>query len=100
MADSLVKKVRNLYDSQGRFTGHFHTMTFGLLAMADYGLVVHDEELLDFVRKGYEFAKTEGSPLVGYFPEYVRQRPSTCESCEVAEMVALAVKLNEASVGD
>jgi DUF1680 family protein len=56
--------------------------------------------LLEWVRSGYEWAKTQGSSLVGFFPEFIRPNYPSCESCEVADMIGLAVKLTTAGVGD
>ncbi len=102
MAIRLAKQFRQAgyYDQDGKFTYHFHTMTFGLLAMLELANATGDRELLDFVRRGYEYARSEGNALVGFFPEGVRQRPATCETCETAEMIALALKLSHVGAGD
>jgi hypothetical protein len=52
------------------------------------------------VRKGYEYGKTMGSPLVGFFPEAVDRSYPTAETCEIANMIALAIKLSKAGVFD
>ena len=36
----------------------------------------------------------------GYFPERYDDPTSTCEACEVADMIALGVKLSQAGTGD
>ena len=58
------------------------------------------------------FAKACGEPLVGYYPEHApgfadaisHELPSdtwaTCETCEVADMLVLGLKLTIAGVGD
>ena len=57
--------------------------------------------MLEFVCHGYEYAKSEGETLTGYFPEFL-QSPELehSEICEVADMVALALKLSEYDVMD
>ncbi len=95
-----MKDESGNFDPQGHFTTHFHTMTFALLAMLDYAWITHDRALMEFVAKAYEYARTKGWPMCGFYPEGVGQKPAACETCEVAEMTALAVKLSAAGVGD
>ena len=60
-----------------------------------------NDEWVELVRKGYEYGKAHGEVLTGYFPELLRTpsfRPS--ELCEVADMIALALKLTEVGIGD
>jgi len=85
-----------------RFGGHFHSRTLGLLNILDYATTVKDREQMEFVRSGFEWAKTQGSSLVGFFPEFIigGDRYPSCESCEVGEMITLAVKLSVAGAGD
>ena len=80
---------------------HFHVHTKGLLALADYADATGDSELWELVRRGYEFGRTRGEPLVGYYPEWTNATKfSTAETCEVAEMLVLAARLSLAGIGD
>ena len=98
------------YDSQGRFInqdpkkiqGHFHSHTFGLLSMLEYALAADDRELAEFVKESYEWARnsTYGCPLTGWYPEAVAATHPYCEGCCMADMIALALKLTGAGVGD
>ena len=102
----------NNFDSEGRFIGtdegmeqdrngaHFHAHTFILMSVVDYAAIVGDTELLDFVVKSYEWAKTMGNPTVGFFPEWISPNYPFSEMCEVADMVATAIKLSQAGAGD
>jgi len=83
-----------------RLGGHFHAHTLGLLSVLEYAGTIRDRELLQWVRSGYEWAKTQGSSLVGFFPEMIIPDYPSCESCEVADMIGMAVKLSTAGVGD
>jgi len=85
-----------------RFGGHFHSRTLGLLNILDYATTVKDREQIEFVTSGFEWARTQGSSLVGFFPEFIigGNRYPSCESCEVGEMISLAVKLSVAGAGD
>lgn len=82
---------------------HFHSHTIALLSVLEYALTVGDEERIDFVKRSFEWAKTkesECSTLVGFFPEFIIPDYPSSETCEVADMISLAVKLSEAGVGD
>ena len=97
---------------------HTHSHLRGLLAMEEYAEVAGDRELMDFVVRSFEYVrdqganvapgvldsdlvKTPGAGLVGFFPEWTNS-PSlqTAETCQVADMIALALRLSEAGVGD
>ena len=91
---------------------HFHTTTNTLLGILEYAIATDNEGLIEQVRDGYEYAKLLGQPVVGFFPERVPNlwsdamedradyRYETSETCEVADMISLGLKLTEAGVGD
>jgi hypothetical protein len=95
---------------------HFHAHARGLLAMEEYAETAHDQEVMEFVLRGYRYAKqvianierssydlirTPGGAQIGYFPEWTNSPQwEQAEICEVADMVALALRLSEAGVGD
>ena len=86
---------------RGKFGGHFHVHTIALASILEYGVVTKDPQTLEFVRKSYEWAKTQGSSLVGFFPEMVLGGHYTgAEGCEIGDMIGIAVKLTQAGVGD
>ena len=86
--------------ARGRWS-HFHMHTYVLLAMLEYARVTGDESLLELANKGYNYGKTQGNVLVGYFPEWLfSEQSKRSELCEVADMVALGIKLSEAGAGD
>jgi hypothetical protein len=82
------------------FRLHFHGAALTLWALLQYAIVTNDSDLKEFVRDGYEYARTFGLPRIGWFPEITDQWNSHCETCCTADMVALAIKLCEAGVGD
>lgn len=145
LAGRLVKTVRYhaaLFDAEGVFVnqraytaegqaalgtgevatapgGHFHSHTIALLNLLEYALAVRDQELLDFVRKSYEWARLQGSTLTGFFPTVINPQVDPeygisglpysgilspwydeFEICELADMIALALKLSAGGVGD
>ncbi|MBN1918822.1 MAG: hypothetical protein JW889_13030 [Verrucomicrobia bacterium] len=92
---------RTWFREDGRFLhGHFHMAAAALIEMLEYALTVGDQEVIDLVKAGYEYAKEMGVPLVGFFPEWMRKSFPTCESCGVADMVFLALRLTRAGLGD
>jgi len=84
---------------RGHFSGHFHAHTASLRGLLEYAIVADDAELKEFVRNGYEYARNFGISRIGWFPENTGTGQH-CEACCIADMVALAVKLSDAGVGD
>lgn len=99
--------------------GHFHSHTIALLNLLEYALAIQDREWLDFVRKSYEWARRQGSTLTGFFPTVINPQVDPeygldglpysgtlspwydeFEICELADMIALALKLSAGGVGD
>jgi hypothetical protein len=80
---------------------HFMHHTVGLLGMLEYGMVSGDEEIIEFAHKGFQYGLAHGDTLIGYFPENINApQLEHSEICEVAYMIALALKLTEAGAGD
>ena len=105
----LLEEIRYV-DEEGRFVPgdpgrsgrqHFHAHTYTLQATLEYALLANDPSLLELARKGYEYGKANGETLVGYFAESVGTAQSeNVELCEVADMIALGLKLSDAGLGD
>ncbi len=85
-------------EQNGQFRGHFHAHTMCLRGILEYGIATDDMRLKNFARAGYEYARTFGIPRIGWFPEYTGK--FSHETCGLANMVALAIKLSESGVGD
>jgi hypothetical protein len=82
---------------------HFHCHAIALLSMLEHGLAVGDKDLMEFVRQGFEWARSPvagSSSLIGFFPERASPTYPSCETCEIADMIALALKLSEGGAGD
>ena len=83
---------------------HFHTNTLTRILLLEAGLATNDGELIELARLGYEWAKAHGETLMGYFAENLTVNPDTasnsCEFCEVAEMMHLALRFSTAGVED
>ena len=98
------------------YGGHFHSHTLAVLGLIEYALAAQDHELLDFCRKSYEWARLQGSTLTGYFPTVINPHRvmegglpysgvlspfyDEFEICELADMIAIALKLSAAGVAD
>ena len=100
-----------IFDADGRFLfesefspsrggPHFHGHSNCLLGFLDFALATNDQALKQYVKQSYEWARGQGSPVIGFFPENIRPDCPNSEGCPVADMVALAVKLSAAGVGD
>ena len=80
---------------------HLHGHAYPLLGIMEYGLASGDEDTVEFVRKGYEYAKQYCDTLIGYVPEFIDPRTRRgSELCGVADMIALGLKLIDAGAGD
>jgi len=80
---------------------HFQHHMVPLLGTLDHALAVGDQELAEFVRKAFEWAKTKGNIIVGYFPENIdHDKPQMSELCEVGGMIGLALKFSVGGLGD
>jgi hypothetical protein len=85
--------------------GHGHGHGIALVSVLEYAAAIHDRDLLEFSKAGYEWAKEPGpaygvSTLVGWFPEYFVPHYFSCEGCTIGDMISIAVKLAVAGVGD
>ncbi len=81
---------------------HFQHHVTPLLGIADHAIAAGSKELCDFAVRSFEWARSKGCGQVGYFPENIDD-PSEfegSETCEVAAMIGLALKLSAAGLGD
>ena len=82
----------------GWFYGHFHGHTLCLRGLLEYAIVTNNAKLKNLVRDGYQYARTFGIARLGWFQEYTGK--ASHETCGLANMTALAVKLSTSGVGD
>jgi hypothetical protein len=107
LAQKIIHCVRyqgQNFDAEGRFLDQgsalFHGNTCALLSMADFAGATEDAELMKFVEKSFLWARKQGSPTVGFYPEFADPNHPSSESCAVADMIVIAMKLSKAGVGD
>jgi len=82
---------------------HFHAHTIYLLSLLEFATATGDRDAVEFVRRGYEWAKTTAAgsaDVVGFFPEVANAEWPSAESCEIADMICLALRLSAAGVSD
>lgn len=80
--------------------GHGHAHGIGLLSTLEYAAAVGDQQLLEFVRGSYEWAKANSAPIIGFFPEAFVPDYPRCEADTIADMLSIAIKLTLAGTGD
>jgi len=102
----------NAFDEAGHFLpgdrpeqmhlgADFHQHSYVLLALLEYALLTDNAEYLEFVRKGFEYGKANSDIVLGYFPENIGSTEmEQSPICDVADMIALGLKLTRAGVGD
>ncbi|MFH2038993.1 MAG: hypothetical protein ABIJ65_06105 [Chloroflexota bacterium] len=118
LADELARYLKDhaqIFDTNGHFLArhesemgpalHFHHNGNAMEALSEYALATHDQEFADFVQKGYEYARSVGWPLVGFFPEYIDDWPDDrpyidCETCATVDMIMMAINLSKLGQGD
>ncbi len=118
LAEELARYLKDhaqIFDTNGRFLArhesemglalHFHHNGNAMTALSEFALAAHDQEFADFVQKGYEYARSVGYPLVGFFPEYIEDCPDDrpyidCETCATVDMIMMAINLSKLGQGD
>jgi hypothetical protein len=95
-------------NEHGIFAGHFHGNVTSLHALLELAIATDDQQLKQLVREGYEHARRMGISRMGWSPGWFRpekyQRDTNLflasETCGVADMLLLAVKLTDAGLGN
>jgi hypothetical protein len=81
------------------YGGHFHLALYGLLGPLEFARLTHNQPVLQYIRGLYEFSRSTGYPPIGWFPEY-HGVETRCETCQLSDMIAMAVKLSKAGAAD
>ena len=88
-------------DGSFKYEEHFHQHTAVLQSLLEYCMVSGETCFNDLIQKAYDYGKQKGEPAIGYFPEFLTgEIYRTSELCEVADMIALSLKMTEAGFGD
>ncbi|MGH3451257.1 MAG: hypothetical protein ACRDQW_11145 [Haloechinothrix sp.] len=83
---------------RAHYSGHLHAHTMTLRGLLQYAMVTRDTAMIDFCRSGYEYTRNFGISRFGYVPEWTNN--NLCEGCQIADVVALAIRLSDAGAGD
>lgn len=94
-------EFREEFPEHGDHMIHFHAHTCQIMAALEVVQATGNQELLAPALQAYHYAVSQGEPLVGFFPEWLAYKgvghgegPFSSETCEVADMIASAVKLS------
>jgi hypothetical protein len=88
---------------------HFGTHSHGLNYLIDFANATDNAELRNYVRKSFEWALNRNGAVagqsrtanrMGFFLEYLNDNYRHGETCGVADMIAVAIKLTEGRAGD
>ncbi|MHC4713333.1 MAG: hypothetical protein ACYTAN_08715 [Planctomycetota bacterium] len=83
----------------GHWTSHFHARAIALRGLLEYARVAGDIQILEFVRRSYEFTMTQGIPRMGWI-NCCPAALDVCEGCALGDIVALGIRLSDAGLGD
>ena len=100
--------ARVFKNEDGRYDfGHFHHGLYALMAVAEYAEAANDMDVYRRVDACYRWAREMGDPLIGWYPEnmpgsehFETKDFESVETCEVADMVFLALYLTRRGLGD
>ena len=98
----------------GRWNGHFHSHTMGLIGLLEYGIASGDAHVRRIAEEAYLHGRSVGISRIGFFPAVIRPpqkkqpsdagaggtSPQVSEICGVADMIALAIRLSQSGIGD
>ena len=100
-----VVKHAGAFDADGVWLGNRHHAWHGgaMMGLLEYAIQTEDKEMLELVRKAYEYAKQpeqHGNVLTGWFPENCQASGQLGEICGAAFMIRIALRLTRAGAGD
>jgi hypothetical protein len=84
----------------GHVDSHFHARCIALRGLLEYGIVSGEARVLDFVRGAYDHMRTWGIHEIGFIPTWVNGDRLCMETCFLGDLVALAIKMSDAGLGD
>jgi len=89
--------VKSKFWGDGEHAGfaisHHHAQLMVLRAILEYAALINNDRLKEFVRDGYEYMRRLGINRMGCFAY-------NTEACSTSDMVALAIRLYDAGIGD
>ena len=86
---------------RAHWDGHWYGHLTTLRSLLDYAIVTNNPRLKAFVRDGYEWARNYGIAHIGWSENIAGTKPiSEYQGCGPARVIALAIKLSDAGIGD
>ena len=102
-----IRRHGEVIQEDGRFLGsHAHHTTYVLIGMLEYALASGDRELIEWVRRGYDYSLELGDTTVGFFgqeappQDFYKTGAARTESCQLADMLVLGLKLSKTGIKD
>lgn len=83
----------------GHWYTHFHARATVLRGLLEYARAAHDQRVMEFVRRSYEYTLSQGIPRIGWIDCYPGAN-NVMEGCAIGDLTALAVRLTDAGLGD
>ena len=83
----------------GHWVGHFHAKAIALRGILEYGIAARDDLAIEFVRNSYEYSRSLAIPRIGWVNTHPVKN-NLCEGCGLGDLVAIAIRLSDARVGD
>lgn len=92
----LIKRLSNIDNL------HWHTNTQSLIGILDMAMATEDQDAAAFAEEHFELLKSWGNVTLGFFPESLGPIPYYlgAETCAVAGMIVVGLKLSEMGVAD
>lgn len=85
-------------DEQAHFKAHTHGKLIVFRGLLEFARVTNDFRVMEFVRSGYEFARTLGIRRLGWLN--ITSGLAATESCVQGDLVALGIRLSDMGIGD
>lgn len=91
-----------IQNTHERGNPHFHIGALHWQPFLEYAQLVKDQDLIDWVKRSFEWAKSSESgseASFGYFPELAHNQENA-ETCPMTDMIIMGMRLSLAGVGD
>ena len=107
-----IKDHSNFFGAHGEFKdcqrrpvpeAHFYAHVHALFEILDYALAAggDNREMIEFVKGGFDYAQNSGNTILGFFPELLwRESFQTCETCGLADLISMGLRLTAVGEGD
>ena len=104
-----ARKTGSSGDEHGLWAGHFHGNMSAFQGLLEYAMATHNDALKQTMREAYDHAVANSVIRMGWSPfwnkeegMFGRPEPITawCEGCQHLDLIAMAIKLSDAGLGD